>query len=276
MFYPPRQILAILLCLLPFWNRVVQAQTVPRVFEVASIKPSGQNMAGTIIAMPPGGRLEIANMSLKEMIVNAYSIQPFQVSGGPGWLDSAHYDISSKAAGESKREDVLLMLQSLLADRFQLVFRREIRQLPVYSMVIAGKGEKPGPKLVPSKEGACTAPDPANPFAVDPMRLCGAFELGPDGLTLVGAPLSSLTPRLSRLVGRTVIDKTGLRQNFDINVEWSPDESLAMQPPSGAPRDTSGPSIFTVFRKELGLDFKVERGPVEIFVIQRAEKPASN
>ena len=226
--------------------------------------------------MPPGGRLEIANMSLKEMMVNAYNIQPFQVSGGPAWLDSADYDVSAKAPGEWKREEVLLMLQSLLADRFHLILGRETRQLPVYALVVAGKGGKPGPKLVPSKKGACTAPDPVNPFAVDPMRLCGHFDLGPDGLTLVSAPLSSLTPRLSRLLGRTVIDKTGLGQNFDISVEWSPDESLAMQPPNGAPSDTGGPSIFTVFRKELGLDFKAEKGPVDMFLIQRAEKPAAD
>jgi uncharacterized protein (TIGR03435 family) len=275
MFDRARQLLAISLCLLPLWSHLAQAQAVPRKFEVASIKPSGPDSRGTVIAMPPGGRLEVANMSLKELIVNAYSVQPFQVSGGPAWLDTAHYDISAKANGERKRDDVLLMLQSLLADSFQLSFRREIRQLPVYAMALAGKSGKPGPKLVPSKEGVCTAPDPVNPFAVDPMRLCGAFELGPEGLTLVGAPLSSLTPRLSRLLGRTVVDKTGLAQNFDINVEWSSDESLAMQPPNGGRRDTDAPSIFTVFRKELGLDFKAERGPVEIFLIQRAEKAAN-
>jgi uncharacterized protein (TIGR03435 family) len=268
-----RRLFAIWLCLLSLLSDSVQAQAVSRSFDVASVKPSAPDARRSLIAMPPGGRLEIGNMSLKEMMVNAWGIQPFQVSGGPGWLDSAHYDISAKGAGEAKREDVLLMLQSLLADRFQLAFRREIRQLPVYSMVVAGK---PGPKLVPSKEGACTAFDPANPFAVDSMRLCGAFELGPDGLTLVGAPLSSLTPRLSRLVGRLVIDKTGLKQNFDIHVEWRPDEFLAMQPPDGTPRDIDGPSIFTVFHKELGLDFRAERGPVEIFMIDRAEKPAGN
>jgi uncharacterized protein (TIGR03435 family) len=263
-----RLLLAILLCLLP-----AQAQNVPQSFEVANIKPSGPDARGTVIAMPPGGRLEIANMSLKEMMVNAYGIQPFQVSGGPAWLDTAHYDISAKATGESKRDDVLLMLQSLLADRFQLSFRRETRQLPIYLLIVAGKNRKPGAKLVPSKEGVCKVPDPVNPFAVDPMRLCGAFELGPDGLRLVGAPLSSLMPRLSRLLGRTVIDQTGLRQNFDVNVEWSADESLAMRRPNGAPSDTDAASIFTVFRKELGLDFKAEKGPVEIFLIQRAEKP---
>jgi uncharacterized protein (TIGR03435 family) len=108
------------------------------------------------------------------------------------------------------------------------------------------------------------------------MRLCGAFSLGPDGLTLVSGSIASLTPRLSRLLGRTVIDKTGLKRNFDISIEWSPDEMLAMQPANQGPVDNIGPSIFAVFRQDLGLDFKAEKGPVEILVIQRAEKPSDN
>jgi uncharacterized protein (TIGR03435 family) len=146
------------------------------------------------------------------------------------------------------REDVLLMLQALLADRFQLVFRRETRQLPVFALVLARKDGQLGPRLTPSKEGACTPFDPAKPFAVDNMRLCGAFSLGPDGLRLVSGSIASLTPRLSRLLGRMVVDKTGLTRNFDINIEWSPDETLAMQPANRGRGDNIGPSIFTVFR----------------------------
>ena len=263
-------------CLLIGWRPFAQAQTgAGRAFEVASIKPSATDARGTRIARPPG-RLEIGNMTLKEMIVNAYSVQPFQVSGGPGWVDSVHYDISAKAAAQVSREEVLLMLQALLADRFQLAFRRETRQLPVFALVLARKDGKLGPRLTPSKEGACTPFDPAKPFAVDNMRLCGAFSLGPDGLTLVSGSIASLTPRLSRLLGRTVIDKTGLKRNFDISIEWSPDEMLAMQPANQGPVDNIGPSIFAVFRQDLGLDFKAEKGPVEILVIQRAEKPSDN
>jgi uncharacterized protein (TIGR03435 family) len=215
-------------------------------------------------------------MTLKEMIVNAYSVQPFQVSGGPGWVDSVHYDISAKAGAQVSLEDVLLMLQSLLADRFQLAFRRETRQLPVFALVLARKDGKLGPRLTPSKEGACTPFDPAKPFAADSMRLCGAFSLGPDGLTLVSGSIASLTPRLSRLLGRMVIDKTGLTRNFDIDIEWSPDETFAMQPANRGRGDNIGPSIFTIFRQDLGLNFKAAKGPVDILVIQRAEMPSGN
>jgi uncharacterized protein (TIGR03435 family) len=263
-------------CLFIVWRPVAQAQTsAGRAFEVASIKPSARDARGTGFARPLG-RLEISNMTLKEMIVNAYSVQSFQVSGGPAWVDSVHYDISAKAGGQVSREDVLLMLQALLADRFQLAFRRETRQLPVFALVLAKKDGKLGPRLTPSKEGVCKAFDPTKPFAVDNMRLCGAFSLGPDGLTLVSGSIASLTPRLSRLLGRMVIDKTGLTRNFDINIEWSPDETFAMQSANEGHGDNIGPSIFTVFRQDLGLDFKAEKGPVDILVIQRAELPSGN
>jgi uncharacterized protein (TIGR03435 family) len=263
-------------CLFIGWTPCAQAQPgAGRAFEVASIKPSALDARGTRSARPPG-RLEIGNMTLKDMIVYAYSVQPFQVSGGPGWVDSAHYDISARAGAQVSREDVLLMLQALLEDRFQLAFTRETRELPVFALVLARKDGKLGPRLTPSKEGACTPFDPAKPFAVDNMRLCGAFSLGPDGLTLVSGSIASLTPRLSRLLGRMVIDKTGLTRNFDINIEWSPDETLAMQPASRGPSDNIGPSIFTVFRQDLGLDFKAEKGRVDILVIQRAEMPSGN
>src|ERR1019366_2664776 len=157
------------------------AQTIPpAAFEAASIKPSAPDARNTMIAMPPGGRLEIGNMTLKEMIASAYRIQTYQISGGPAWLDSIHYDISAKSGKELKRDDVLLMLQALLIDRFHLAIRREVRQLPVYALVLAHdpkrkrgekRGESPGPKLIESKAGGCTEPDPVNPCAVDQSRL---------------------------------------------------------------------------------------------------------
>lgn len=246
-------------------------------FEAASIKPAAPDERATIIAMPPGGRLEIVNMTLKVMIENAYGIQPFQISGGPGWLDADHYDISARAGVAVKREEILLRLQSLLADRFGLVVRREVKQLPVYVLVVARKDGKLGPRLIESKKGACIEPDPANPFAVDQGRLCGNFELGPEGVTLVSAPISSLTPLLSRVLGRTVLDKTDLTRNFDIHIEWTPDQAIAMRPPpDGGPPDSAGASIFTVFREQLGLAFQAQKGPVEIFEIERAQKPSGN
>ena len=97
-----------------------------------------------------------------------------------------------------------------------------------------------------------------------------------DGWIDACGSIGSLTPQLSRLLGRTLIDKTGLTSNFDIRIDWSPDETPATQPANREPVDSIGPSIFAAFRQDLGLDFKAETGPVEILVIERAEKPSDN
>jgi len=170
------------------------------------------------------------------------------------------------------------MLQSLLADRFQLKIRHETRQLPVYALEMTRKDRKPGPGLVEAKAGACLPADPADPLAIDRDRLCGNWAPGPDGLMLVSGQISSLTGPLSRLMGRKVIDKTGLANNFDIHLEWSPDDFLAIRNPNGAPPpgDDNEPSIFAAFRDKLGITFRAEKGPVEILVIERAARPAGN
>jgi uncharacterized protein (TIGR03435 family) len=101
--------------------------------------------------------------------------------------------------------------------------------------------------------------------------------LSQDGMNLVSAPVSKTIPLLSRLLSRRVLDKTGLVKNFDVNIEWTPDQFQAMQPSRGSElRDSNGPSIFTVFREQLGLEFKTQKGPVEVFVLERAEKPSGN
>ena len=206
-----RRLFATVVCLLMGSSGFAIAQTSRPAFDVASIKPSALNARGTSMRMPPGGRVEIGNMTLKEMIENAYNIQSFQIAGGPSWMASVHYDISAKAGTVLRREEVLLMLQSLLADRFQLVFRRDVRELPVYALVLARKDGKLGPGLIESKEGRCAQADPTNPLAADPMRSCGHWELDPGRLTTVSVPVATLAPLLSGLMGRTVLDKTGLK-----------------------------------------------------------------
>jgi bla regulator protein BlaR1 len=108
-------------------------------------------------------RLNINNMPLKEMIVLAWSIQPFQISGGPAWIESLRYDISAKPDHKPKEDEESLMLQSLLADRFQLKIHHETKELPIYALVVASKEGKLGPQLTASKEGGCTPFDPSQP-----------------------------------------------------------------------------------------------------------------
>jgi uncharacterized protein (TIGR03435 family) len=250
-------------------------------FEVASIKPAAPDARGMFIRPSPGGRVTVTNMTLKELITIAYRIQPYQISGGPAWLGSARYDISAKAENTLKDGELQPMLQALLADRFQLTLRRETKELPIYALVLARKDGKLGPKLIESKEGGCTVPDFTKPPAPpEPgKKYCGQQMMSPRSLTANSVPIANIVPMLARMLGRTVIDKTGLTGKYDISAEWAPDEALMLpSSPDGARpvSDGSGPSIFTALQEQLGLKLESQKGPVEVFVVERAEKPSEN
>src|SRR5579862_4672389 len=254
-------------------------------FEVASVKPAAPDARGMVFQPGPGGGIRITNMPLKEIILFAYRLQSFQLAGGPPWVSSAHWDVIAKPETKGEAGDNQRMLQALLAERFQLVIHRETKELPVYALVLARKDRKLGPGLVPGKVGGCSPPDPNKGPIIEPGKTprlgCGQTWLGPNQLRGVSAPIPNFLFFLSRMLGRTVIDKTGLTGNFDITADWTPDETQATTPlpPTDTPRLPSGdvgPSIFTAFQEQLGIKLESQRGPVEIFVIDRAEKPSEN
>jgi uncharacterized protein (TIGR03435 family) len=241
---------------------------IAQTFEVASIKPAAPGALGFRSRFTPGGRFTASNISLKELIAAMWRIPEFQISGGPAWLGSARYDISAKPENNPKDGDVMPMIQSLLADRFQLRFHRETRELPILALVVARKDGKLGARLTESKD--CSAVDPSKPG-------CGRINRSPRTIRATSVSLGTLAHSLAEILGRTVVDKTGLTGTFDISVEWAPDDAqLAMLPP-GVPRPTSdGPSIFVAIQEQLGLKLESQKGPVEMFVIDRAEKPSEN
>lgn len=229
-------------------------------FEVASIKPSAPGGRGMQMMMAPGGRFTAKNVTIRVLIQQAYNVRDFQISGGPSWLTSEHYDLAAKAEGEEqiKPEQLRLMVRTLLADRCKLVFHRDTKELPIYALVIG----KNGPKL---QEGQGQGP---------------MLRMGRGTLTAQKVPMELFANNLAMQVGRTVIDKTGLKGEYDFKLEWTPDVS---QPPapreSGeatAPPDPGGPSIFTALQEQLGLKLESQKGPVEILIIDSIEKPSEN
>jgi uncharacterized protein (TIGR03435 family) len=273
-----------IICIVTTLNGSVIAQTKAE-FEVASIKPAAPDAPGMFIRPSPGGGVTITNMTLKEMIVMAWRIQPSQIFGGPPWLGSIHYDVIAKPETKTAPSEIPLMLQSLLKDKFQLVLHREIRELPIYALVVARKDGKLGPRLTESKEGGCTPPDPSKPPPLlkpgeQPTLRCGGAIFGPRTYTGVSVPVGNMASGLSRLLGGTVIDKTGLTGNFDISMEWIPDESQTIQLSPEAARsmssDAVGASIFTALKDQLGLKLESQKSLVEVLVIDRAEKPSEN
>jgi uncharacterized protein (TIGR03435 family) len=204
-----------------------------------------------------------SNIDLKSLIANAYGVRPDQVSGGPKWIDSNHYDIEAKvvpADGATPqpitKEERNLMLRSLLADRFKLVVHTESKEQPIYELVVA----KNGPKLLPAK------PD-------QPSRT--QITMGGSGKSsLETAQISNLIYQLSSQLGRPVVDKTGLTGNYDIKLEWARDSAVSSE--DGTSTDPSGPSIFTAVQEQLGLKLVSAKGPVEILVIDHAEPSTAN
>jgi uncharacterized protein (TIGR03435 family) len=261
-----------------------QSDTRPQ-FDVASIRPNSSDTPNRFIRPGPNGDVSVNNFTLRDMIMFAWDVQPFQISGGPPWLDSLHYDVVAKPETKRKQNEIPLMLQALLADRFRLAIHRETKELPLFTLTLARKDGKLGPKLIPH-EGACTPLDPSErlppPEPGKPQVLpCGAMQIGARTLWAVGVPMANVAPMLARILGSAVIDKTGLAGNFDVRAEWTPDENQALvflQPggPPPPPSDTAGPSIFTAMQEQLGLKLESQKGPVEILVIDRAEKPSEN
>jgi uncharacterized protein (TIGR03435 family) len=255
-------------------------------FEVASVKPSVNRGFMTVRPLP--GRLT-ADAPVRLLLQNAYSVQAFQIVGGPDWIDSDHYAIEAKAAGDPGRAQLFLMLQSLLEDRFHLQIHRDTRELPVYALVAA----KNGLKLSPPKEECM---DPA-PGALPPGRMqppghgqpplapCGhvGIMLEPGGATMRGGkiPMAELIRALSMVLGRTVVDKTGFSGLFDLRLGFLPDEitaALPAPPPdaAGASLDSRNPPILTALQEQLGLRLESTKGPVEVIVIDHVERPSAN
>ena len=208
----------------------------------------------------PSGRFTAENATARELISFAYNVRAFQVSGGPGWIDADHYDIVAKPEAKAGRGQIYPMVQALLGDRFQLNLHRETKELPVYVLVLA----KGGPKFKEAK------PDGDRP-------LNGIQGVGRGELTGLGADMGLFARRLAVVVGRTVVDRTGLTGKYDFKLQWTPDTSQAMRSPDEPPADhASGPSIFSAIQEQLGLRLEASKGPVEILVIDHIEKPSAN
>ena len=221
-------------------------------FEVASIKPTAAQDGSFAIDFLPGGGFSARNVTVKMLLRNAYDLQDYQILGGPGWIASAGFDIQARAAagsGEPAREQVLMMIQALLADRFHLEAHREARQLPIYALVVG----KSGPKLQAADSSAVQA---------------RSQKLGQ--LIAKKMSLTELANILTFDLERPVKDETGLKGDFAFTLEWTRGlrESDAGQ--------SLRPSLFTAVQEQLGLKLESAKGPVEVLVIDRVEKPSEN
>jgi uncharacterized protein (TIGR03435 family) len=231
------------------------------------------------------GRLDYSNASLKAIIQRACEVQDYQVSG-PDWMASTRFDVAAKLPAGAPRSKVPEMLRSLLAERFKVAAHRETREQPVYALVVG----KNGPKMKESEVDP-DSPPPDSGRATANVGV-GAVDCGPRRETALPAGwminkgpghvqghemnMASLVNLLGALVGRPVMDQTGLKGIYDFDLEYAPDE-IQRTPPVEAPPDTNGPSLFTAVQSQLGLKLEARKGPVEQIVVDHIEKtPTAN
>jgi uncharacterized protein (TIGR03435 family) len=276
-------------------SQLASAQsTATPTFEVASIKPATPPADGRMMIGFGGdkGRINYTNVSLMNLITNAYRVRDTQVSG-PAWINTERFNVTAKIPEGVSRDQVPEMLQVLLAERFKLKIHKESKVLNAYALVPA----KGGPKLHPA-EVAPGGPATDGPPSGDPFKgklPAGAMRmmLGPRGRHMTGnLSMQQLADMLSRTLDRPVLDMTEIKGIYEVDLEWSGDEGpmmRAMRPlggeggpkPEGAPehRDefADAPSIFTSLQDKLGLKLDPRKEPVDLIVIDNAEKvPTDN
>lgn len=237
-------------------------------FEVASVKPNHSGENPYYVRILPGGSLGALNASLQAIITTAYQIPDFELAGGPAWLTTEKWDIEAKRPGAAPPQHVLDMLRVLLADRFQLKVHTESRQMPIYALVVA----KNGPKLEPSHI-ECFDPTGGTLPTTPNARPCGGFNRGLSQMLGARIAMPGLAKTLSKVVGRTVVDKTGLDGSYDITLNWKPDELLQADRDSAA---SESASLFTAIQEQLGLRLEAQRGPVDILVIDSVNRASAN
>jgi uncharacterized protein (TIGR03435 family) len=247
----------------------------------------------------PAGRFVATNAPLSRLIAVAYGapgrpgsepLPDYRIAGGPGWVNADRFNVQAKAVGgvvrgtEAARR-IQLMLQTLLADRFKLVVHHETRQLPIYALEFARRDRKLGPMLRRSPVDRAVLP--ANPdvplptFGTPKCEVEGppcSPGLGIGGFKGNAMTMPELTVFLSKWLDRAVSDRTGLTGSFDVELGFSPEGLTGILPrPPGVERPPNdNPSIFIAVDEQLGLKLESTKGPVDVLVIDHAEKPTEN
>jgi uncharacterized protein (TIGR03435 family) len=222
-----------------------------RAFEVASIKPNKSGVERNSMIYGPAG-INCTNVTLKACLRAAYDLQDYQIAG-PSWLGSERYDIVANASARATRDQLSQMLQLLLTDRFKMKTHREAKELPVYELVAANKG-----------------PMHLNQAAADvqPRR-----RLTNGSLVFQNAPISMFTDYLQRLsiIGRPVLDGTGLKGNFDFSLNLI-EGSLKGEQGEAAMKQALEEGIFTMIKGQLGLQLVARKSMIDLLVVDQAER----
>ena len=235
-------------------------------FEVATIKPSDPAHPEQIITLR-GAEVITTNVTVHALINLAYWLHPKQLTGGPAWTETEKFDMAGKpdAPGQPNVDQMKVMIQKLLTDRFQLKFHFEKRELPVYAVRLA----KTGAKIIQSQD--------------DPKGIPGwNFGRNPSGMIMAfrNSPMSQFTAVLQNSTDRPVVDQSGLTGRYDFTLNFTPDAAMAAllggPPPPAGDNPDAAPDLFAAFQQQLGLKLEPTRAPVDVMVIDKVEKPSEN
>ena len=268
-------------------------------FEVVSIRPFAPASAtsGMLMRMLPGGQFE-SHMPLGLLLRQALQKPDYQIVGLPGWVDTERYSILAKAPDGTPPTAMSAMIVNLLKDRFQMATHLETRELPIFSLVIARADGRLGPdlkttsaecqatiaeRIAAAKAAAARGGPPPLPPLGDPNgpAPCGFQRVNPGLTSGSGRTMADLIPLLADLLARPVIDKTGLTGMFDFTLKFAPESAgsstvIRLLSPGGqqAPAaDPNTPSLVAALQEQLGLKLENARGPVEVVVIDKFERP---
>ena len=277
--------------MIPVYGQLLHASGPRPSFEVATIKPwqpkpnpplpfDGTSAPKKVMkASPVGGGGQATDRvhfigQTEILIASAYNLPAdsgARILGGPAWLNSEsnRYEIQAKIENSlyaamqkmtpsQQQEQVALMEQSLLADRFKLKVHFETKEAPVYALVVA----KNGPKLAQARDG-----ESSKLFSLSNEQ---GSELTAKAVTLDEFAHSPLL----RTGGRPVVDQTGLPGRYDFTLRWGSEQSA--EPSTGAGGGTDAPSLFTAIQEQLGLKLKPAKASMEVLVLDHVELPSEN
>lgn len=268
-------------CFVAVISTAVAAQS-PPTFDAASVKVNRSGVAGGRFGGQPG-QVQVTNYTLRDIIRNVYNLQPYQLVGGPSWITADRFDIIARAPEGAPPARMMEMMKTLLADRFTLRVHTETRTVPIYALVLARPDGKLGPKMTPAAVD-CAAlraarergENPAMPPPTGNRPACG-MNTAFGRMVAGGYELRDVARNLANAVGRMVVDRTGLTGAYDLEMTWTPDQLPPGADAASTPAfDPNGPSLFTALQEQLGLRLEATTGPVDVLVIDGAERPSEN
>jgi len=251
-----------------------QAVPLPQ-FDVASVKPN------TLLEQPSNnwrvtpGRTDYHNSQLIELIRLAWGDFQLRVENGPDWITRGRFDVVVQYPADTPRAATGPMMRTLLTDRFKLAAHLEPREVPTYSLVLARADRRLGPRLT-SPLAECplangTIPPPGSGPACGPGVNQGSMRFG-------NIRIANIALYLSRVVGRRVIDNTGLTDPYKIDLKFTPPQVLAAAassagaPPAPLP-EPEAPDVFVALQEQLGLKLEDANGQIQVLVIDHVEQP---